>query len=1030
MEVLILHLSDAHFLASNDVTFPKGQKIKEALLGRHTRVDACFIAFSGDIANTGAPDEYAVARRFLNELRSSLLTAGIPFVEIIMIPGNHDCNLRNQTNTRLFMLESLDKFLAPPIDYEGANFHAVMAVQTDFFQLEAEMAGRDMLPESQQLYYRRLFTVSGREFLFHCFNTAWLSRKNEIQSKLYIPPDILTGSTTTDAALSIAMFHHPYNWLSSENYRHLKTFVELQADIILTGHEHEAEASRRQQFSGETMDYIAAPALRDPGLPDNGFQVISCNFDSKLQLITRFKWTGERYAEIAHKEWSLSRNTARAADPFVNSSQFAATLREIGTGFQHPRLTPPKGELTLRDLYVYPDLRHRTIDRIISGGAKKDTIRGEEICNFIEESRLVIIYGADDCGKSSLAKILYEDFRDRRYIPLLVQGEQLKGCSSITKMRQLIAEACGVQYSQAAVEPYFQVDRSRKILFIDDFQKAKLTKKNEKVVLECIPQFFGYAVIFASDIFQFQELARYAKESSGFGGYAHCDVKEFGKYHRNRLIERWLYLGMENNADPEDLVHSVARTDKTISTLLGKNVLPHHPVVILTLLQALETQQAANTANGAYGYLYEVLIKTSLATGSKHGAADVDLKVTYLSGLAYLMFKKKQPSLSREEIKTAHAQYCKRYDIDREFSQIEADLKHSEILSEANGIYSFKYNYIFYYCVAKFFQENQAASQTELLQLADYIYNDTNANILIFYVYLTKDSVLIKHLTNSAKKIYDEYEPCDMESDVNFLNILYPQDPAPLTLPSSDARTNRDDYNRKQDDANESLEQQKDTDEAVDFKYDRHLREAIKINIAFKTLQILGQILRNFPGSLEGQLKLQITRECYELGMRTLRALLKFAEINLEGLRAWLSELISERTGISDRDLAGRADRAILWLTIAAGFGSIKRISYAVGHQELMPTYQKVLAENNSLAIRMIDVAVKLDHFEDIPEIELRRLRAEVKDNVYAYTIMRDIVGDFLYLNSVDYRSMQSLGSQWQIKVSTPTFLVNRAKKS
>src|SRR5262249_40410641 len=89
----------------------------------------------------------------------------------------------------------------------------------------------------------------------------------------------------------------------------------------------------------------------------------------------------------------------------------------------------------------------------------------------------------------------------------------------------------------------------------------------------------------------------------------------------------------------------------------------------------------------------------------------------------------------------------RRYDILREFSKMEADLRKSEIFVESGGLYRFKYPYIFYYCVAKYFQENALSCQAELLGLADYIYNETNANVLIFYVYLTK----IQFLSNTLR---------------------------------------------------------------------------------------------------------------------------------------------------------------------------------------------------------------------------------------------------------------------------------------
>jgi hypothetical protein len=170
--------------------------------------------------------------------------------------------------------------------------------------------------------------------------------------------------------------------------------------------------------------------------------------------------------------------------------------------------------------------------------------------------------------------------------------------------------------------------------------------------------------------------------------------------------------------------------------------------------------------------LYEVLIKTALA-GVSGSAKDVDLQVTYLSKIAYSMFTTKESVLTELEFRTAHDEYCAKYDIVRDCSKMISDFRKAEILIESQIGFSFKYPYIFYYFVAKYFQENATAFRTELHDIADHIYNETNANVLIFYVYLTKDSELIGWITQNAKRIYDEYKPCDMEGDIDFVNKLY-----------------------------------------------------------------------------------------------------------------------------------------------------------------------------------------------------------------------------------------------------------------
>ena len=130
----------------------------------------------------------------------------------------------------------------------------------------------------------------------------------------------------------------------------------------------------------------------------------------------------------------------------------------------------------------------------------------------------------------------------------------------------------------------------------------------------------------------------------------------------------------------------VIRLDKTISTVLGKNVLPHHPVTILTMLQILEGTDTTNTANGAYGYMYEVLLKSALA---KVNPQDVDEKITYISGIGYAMFRAEQPMLTEEELRQTHTEYCDRYDMIRDFSRMTADLINAEVLVESRKMYRF-----------------------------------------------------------------------------------------------------------------------------------------------------------------------------------------------------------------------------------------------------------------------------------------------------------------------------------------------------
>lgn len=1025
MSITLIQLSDIHFRSSKSGVADRAAAVARAVVAKRSDTEACFIVLSGDVANTGAPEEYKIAKRFVDELRSHLAEAGIQAVYSSAVPGNHDLNLERETDTRQILLEEPEKYVARPIDFDGASFNTIISVQDDFFEFEASISGQPLLANPERLYYQRTFRVGARSVHFHCFNTAWLSRRHELQGKLFIPQHVLNGKTAPEISLSVAVFHHPYNWLDSNNQKLLKAFIESSADVVLTGHEHDPDADRRLSVRGHGLDYLTAPAFDDPDVPHNGFQMLAVDFEGESQDVTQFSWDGHRFHEVATERWKLNRNAGRPINPFELRPDFREELCDMGTGFRHPRCVPPHCKLRLRDLFVYPDITRQRLEQAgTKGGNPVETISASELSALLDTRPDLIVFGADDCGKTTLAKILFEDLMSKGVLPLLIRGEDLRGVAHEEALLRVLSRAIVQQYSSSNPEAYLQEAHTKKAILIDGLEGAKLSQAAQAELAAILKRKFHKIIIMASDLFQIQDMASTTQQNP-LSGFERCRIKEFGRFHRQKLIRAWLAYGRETSEEVDRIEKQVAQTDKTLSTLLGKNVLPHFPVTILTLLQILDSKESSNTANGAYGYMYEVLLKSALA---KVNPRDVDEKITYISNIGYSMFRNKQPILTDEELRAVHADYCDRYDMVRDFSKMMADLENAEVLVEAKGCYRFKYPYEYYYSVAKYFQDHASSLRGELYAAADHIYGEANANVLIFYVYLTKDEDLIRHIVANSEKIYASYKPCDLQGDVEFLNKLAKTASPPLILECGVPSENRDEHNRRQDEAEESTPPL--PVEEGDVKYDEKLQDLIKITISFKTLQILGQVIRNFTGSLEGPLKFEITRECYALGMRTLNAVLAMASADIGGMRQYLGSLIAERSGITDsKELAERTDDAIVWLGTAIGFGAVKRVSYAVGHSDLSNTYRKVLEKNADLTTEIIDTVIKLDHFERVPERELGKLEPKIRKNHFAYTVVRDIVADHLYLYSLDFPTMQKLGSKWKIAVTKPKFLVNRAKK-
>ncbi len=83
--------------------------------------------------------------------------------------------------------------------------------------------------------------------------------------------------------------------------------------------------------------------------------------------------------------------------------------------------------------------------------------------------------------------------------------------------------------------------------------------------------------------------------------------------------------------------------------------------------------------------------------------------------------------------------------------------------------------------------------------MADRVYFEEYANVLVFYLYLAKDQQIIYRILDNANKIYAAASPCDFEADTEFLNKLYVEPPGAITLPDIDVNKNRDTYRAKMD---------------------------------------------------------------------------------------------------------------------------------------------------------------------------------------------------------------------------------------
>jgi len=414
------------------------------------------------------------------------------------------------------------------------------------------------------------------------------------------------------------------------------------------------------------------------------------------------------------------------------------------------------------------------------------------------------------------------------------------------------------------------------------------------------------------------------------------------------------------------------------------------------------------------GYLYEHLITTSLAKTAKR--LDLDTAHAYLSEVANHMFDLRTRWLNETQMNEVHKRYCEDFKMSIRFDHIENALIDADLLTNIDGLYSFKYKYCYYYFAAKHLMGRLSTDdgKEQLRRLAEHVYKEEFANILVFLAYLSREPIIVDEMLRASRAIYPDIEPCDFGDQMKFVAALHDRVPKTVMI-EKDAKSARKEINQTIDQIEAQMPQPAE---------DADLNDALRINVAFKTIQILGQILKNRPGSIRGPAKMEIAEECYFLGLRALRALINVLEPHRDELVEFISQQL-ERFQKDPDERMKKARRVVSLLVEGIALSFIKKISGSVGTEALRQTYEELVAKHDHLEVKLIDLSVKLDHFQRFPANEFDQLIEDAgkQNNVFTTLMLRHFAFDHFYRYTVDRPIKQRYCSKLGIELRTVNLL-------
>jgi len=212
---------------------------------------------------------------------------------------------------------------------------------------------------------------------------------------------------------------------------------------------------------------------------------------------------------------------------------------------------------------------------------------------------------------------------------------------------------------------------------------------------------------------------------------------------------------------------------------------------------------------------------------------------------------------------------------------------------------------------------------------------------------------------------------------------------------------------------------------------DQELNEMLQVNVALKATQIMGPILRNFPGSLRAEIKSEIATECILLSLRTLGIIFGQLEKHWPELLTFTEKALAENLpDLDDEKLKQRASDLSLFVALGAALGIVKVVSFAIGSDHLKETYKSPMEENPTPEFALVDLAIKLDHSSPSPEREVAKLSKLLSNNWFGMFLLKVMILEYMHMFPCDFPTVQRLCHDVGIPIKQAILLESRNKPS
>lgn len=412
-------------------------------------------------------------------------------------------------------------------------------------------------------------------------------------------------------------------------------------------------------------------------------------------------------------------------------------------------------------------------------------------------------------------------------------------------------------------------------------------------------------------------------------------------------------------------------------------------------------------------YYYQYLITKSLEeTGVNRSTFDE--LFNYLSSLAWYFKCHELDVIDGRELAKFNDEFSNKFtrvDLTKQLSI----LKSAKIVSDEGDGYRFSYPYIKYFFVGKYLADHMENEEVNVVinQYCSNLYTREDSTTILFLTHHRSSDWVIENIAERLVGCYQEVEPVKYGDESEYISNLIGS-VSNILIEDLDVQRNKSDRRLAQDEDVEPSDEY-----LIKEKEEKNSNEVHILYTAIRSAEVLGQITKNYYGSMERSYKRRNIKTIIDVYLRMLGKVFEEISGSEDSIRMQLDSKIKRvDKNLSNDEVKLLSSKMVSELTSVLSSGIIFKATETIYSDRLLEDIESLASENENNAYLLVQAASYLMSPSTPPVSKIRNILKVVGGSVVAKNVLQHLALYHIQMFDTPLREKQALGDLLGIKFS------------